>query len=61
MEEKIMRKGTGRPLPVVCSDNNIPLISLDNYVVVRREFFSRRRKAAPPRKVEPRKEEGKKE
>ncbi len=59
--EKILRNEIRRPLPVVRRDTNIPLISLENYEIVRRELFSRPRKAAPPVGTAPRKDKSKKE
>ena len=61
MEEKTMRNTANRPLPVVSRDANIPLISLENYEVVRRESFVRIRKTAIPKESKPRKDERKKE
>ena len=59
--EKIIRNEIRRPLPVVRRDTNIPLISLENYEIVRRELFSRPRKAALPAGTAPRKDKSKKE
>ena len=56
-----MRNTANRPLPVVSRESNIPLISLENYEVVRREVFVRRRKTAIAKEAEPQKDERKKE
>lgn len=61
MDRTIMRTERGRALPVIRKEGNIPLISLENYEIVRRELFSRPRKAALPRDTESRKDERKKE
>ena len=56
-----MRNTANRPLPVVSRESNIPLISLEDYEVVRREAFVRIRKTAIFKEPEPRKDERKKE
>lgn len=61
MKGKSMRNTANRPLPVVSRDTNIPLISLEDYEVVRREAFVRRRKTAISKETRPRKDERKKE